>query len=220
MTTPIHFIGIKPTIDALSNIPYEGGWCLWQGKQVTVSGDDLDNLEDWLTRLQPAGSTGAYTVRLYNDPGPYEYTTPYKCSFNISLVDRYAGQGVAGYNNSLAQEIADLKKKMAESDNEAEPESIGDVILGWCKDPAQLDIVAGVIGKIMGRAPVQQLQIPQTVGSTNPAAQETDNDRLLRLSKVLDNLEKRDPKLLEHLEKLSAQDDLTLQIILSKLNSL
>lgn len=214
----IHFFGADKVIEALEKFK-SSLWALWQGRQVVVTGDSLDELEHWLESFTDAGSTALYTIRLYDVSPPYLWVTPYLCSFNFKLVDTTDGRGIAGYGGRLAERVAALEK----GGEQEEPESLGDVIMGWLKDPEQLDIVAGAIQRIFGRMPpgsptnflpMQQ----QTIGSTQPIA--TTEDRLRRLSGAIDVLEQRDPHLVEHLEKLSRLDNATFSLILQKLNAL
>jgi hypothetical protein len=216
MATAIHFIGKETSIAALSrfNCDY---WALFQNKQLVVTKDQFDELGEWMDMLGESGSSGAYTVRLYNEPGPFDWSTPYVCNFNISLNDRYAGMGITGYNNQLVQRIAALEGKKSE-DKEAKKD-FGDVVMGWLESPEDLQVIAGIIGQFMGKPAVQAIGnvSPQF---TPPAMPIDQQDKLTRLSQVLDRLEKRDPKLLDHLEKLAKLDDLTFSIIIAKLDAL
>jgi len=211
MQQGVHFIGIDKTIEALTEFAPVGGWGLFQGKQPVVTGETLDTLETWLERFAESGTTAGFTVRLYDSSPPYVWGTPYLCSFNIKVTDTYSGMGMGGYNNKLMERIEKLEKGDKEGSKD-----FGDIVMGWFENPEQLDIVAGVIRKIMGKDVNQQ-----TMGAiTDKLIPQTKDEEVQRLARALDTLEKRDPKLVKHLEQLAAMDDLTFNVVMTKLNAL
>ena len=99
-----------------------------------------------------------------------------------------------------------------------------DHIIGWFKDPEKLETAVGAIKQLFGQpgAHNEPGQIQQQTMSGFKVTNDTDanEEKLIRLSAVLDKLEGRDPKLLEHLEKLSKLDALTFNLVISKLDGL
>jgi hypothetical protein len=210
MQSGVHFIGVEKTLEALTEFTAAAGWGLFQGKQPVVTGEGLNTLETWLDRFEESGTTAGFTVRLYDTSPPYVWGTPYLCSFNIKLTDTYSGMGISGYNNKLMERIEKLEKGDKEGSKD-----FGDVVMGWFENPEQLDIVAGVIRKLMGK------ETPQTMGAiTDQLVPQSKDEQVNRLAKALDVLERRDPKLVNHLEQLAAMDDLTFNMVMTKLNAL
>jgi hypothetical protein len=146
----------------------------------------------------------------------------------FKLVDAYEGYGIAGHNTKLMDRITGLEKKVKEyEEGEGESTGLQDIIMGWFSDPQKLGQVAGAIRQLMG-GPGAPPAIPlQTVSGVRGEAQ-LPSDRDIeadakRVAAALDELEKRDPKLIDHLEalaKLAKSDPLIFQGVLSKLDAL
>lgn len=100
-----------------------------------------------------------------------------------------------------------------EEEEEEEPETIGSVLMDAIKNPNKLMELVNTFKMITGIGMNQQPM--QAIGNINPqqtntmeneTTQQTGNieERLQRLSNAIDILEKADPQLVEHLEKLAA----------------
>lgn len=205
-------------------------WALFQGKQFIASGQGDEDLSDWLDDMLPAGSTATYTLRTYEGAPPTSSgaNSDYISSFNFKLVDMYEGAGIGGHNLKLMQRIDGLEKKLAAQEEDDGDESLNDVLMGWLRDPEKLGMVVGAIRQFMGgpaaavASPVQAVSgfnVSHDAQGGNPPAEQ----KLERLAGALDKLEKSDPALVEHLEKLAtlAQNDpLIFKGVISKLDAL
>lgn len=207
-------------------------WGLFQGKQFIVGGVGSDELNDWLTGFSVAESTATYTIKIFDsDVAPTAGTAnlDYMACMTFKLVDTYEGYGIAGHTTKLMDRIAGLEKKVKEYE-EGDGEGgndLNDIIMGWFSDPQKLGQVAGAIRQLMG-GPGAPPAIPlQTVsgvrGEEQPPSDQDREAEVKKLAGALDTLEKRDPRLVEHLvklAKLSETDPLIFQGVLSKLDAL
>ncbi len=155
--------------------------------------------------------------------------------------------GTAGVVSKLQQKIDDkIAEKLgamldkAEEPDDDEPGSIdlNAIINDYAANPHKLGQAVGAIQQVVGMfknflGSGGAMQPGAAIGSLPGSAQQAQQQQQQqqqqevypdgtyeRLCAVLDRLQKRDPKLLEHLEKLAAMDDLTLTLILSKLDAL
>lgn len=228
--TGIQIIGKEQVLQRFRKFDTDA-WALFQGKQFIVSGQGEEELEDWLTDMMPAGTTATYTLRVYegNAPTSSGANTDYIASINFKLVDAYEGYGIGGHNVRLLQRMEGIEKKLAaleETDGD-ETGDIGDAVMGWLQDPAKLGMVVGAFRQFMGLPPLMGApgQAVSGFGVTHdgdggpvPAEQ-----KLARLAGALDDLEKSDLLLVEHLEKLAKlakSDPLMFKAVISKLDVL
>jgi hypothetical protein len=227
--TGVQIIGSKAVIERYGKLNYET-WALYQGKQFIVGGNNGNELSEWLSDFEATGSTAVYTLRVYDgDQIPTSSTgnADYIACLNFKVSDTYEGYGIAGHNNKLMDRIKGLEEKLERKDDNEESGGIGDIIMGWFEDPNKLAIVAGVVRQLMGGVPVPQvgaLPAPiQTISGLDPQKSTSMEDSLTRISKALDTLEKYDPQLVVHLEKLAmlaSTDTLLFKAVISKLDAL
>jgi hypothetical protein len=208
-------------------------WAILQGKQFIVGGVGIDALAEWLDDLSGAGTTATYSLRVYDaDVAPTSTTAAgnYIACVNFKLVDMYAGAGIAGHTTHLMQRIEGLEKKLdalSGADNDPpEPEnSFDNIIMGWLSSPEKLGMVVGAARQLLGMPPVPgaAAALPvQAMAGFNTSTMDTD-EKLQRLSVALDSLEKRDPLLVVHLEKLAklaADEPLIFKSVIAKLDAL
>lgn len=216
----VQFIGKDSVVDAYNDLNGVS-WGLYVGAKPVMYGSGGDSLEEWLDRFDPAGSTGVYTLRVYDCGLPVKPGTDYLAAFNFKLSDPYHGAGISGNTSKLLDRIGELEERLEGKDKDGD---IMDHIIGWFKDPEKLETAVGAIKQLFGQpgAHSEPGQIPQQTMSGFKVTNDTDanEEKLIRLSAVLDKLEGRDPKLLEHLEKLSKLDALTFNLVISKLDGL
>lgn len=218
----IQLIGKEHVLEAFDDFEYDT-WALFQGKQLLISGVGSDTLDVWLDRFKPAGSMGAYTLRIYDCDLPVKASTEYVAALNFKLQDDYNGMGIAGRSSNLMDRIGELEKKL-DGDSDEGDDLMG-VLMGWLKNPDKLETAIGAFMQLSGKQPEN---VP--AGNMQPAAitgfkLQSDNaqdseDKLERVAKALDKLEKRDPNIVEHLEKFAAMDAATFAFVMSKLDSL
>lgn len=207
-------------------------WALYQGKQFIVGGVGEDQLSDWLSDLSTAGSTATYVLRMYDTDQPPTAATgnaDYVASINFKLVDSYEGQGIHGHSVKLMQRLEAIEKKLdAEEQGEEEPGGINDVIMGWLTEPEKLGMVVGAFRQLVGMggalppAPVQAIA-GFNVGKDNEQPGADKEQQLQALARALDILEKADPKIVTHLDKiakLSQTDPMIFAGIIAKIDAL
>lgn len=207
-------------------------WALYQGKQFIVGGIGEDQLSDWLNDLSTAGSTATYVLRMYDAELPPTAATgnaDYVASINFKLVDSYEGQGIHGHSVKLMQRLDAIEKKLdAEEQGEEEPGGINDVIMGWLTEPEKLGMVVGAFRQLVGMGGALPPAPMQAIAGFNVAKDNAppgvDKEQQLQiLAKALDILEKADPKIVEHLDKLatlSQTDPLIFAGVITKVNAL
>ncbi len=199
-------------------------WALFDSKSPVLSGQGSDSLEAWLDRFMPGGSTAQYTLRIYDVDPPIKASTEYIAAFKFRLSDPYAGAGISGHTTKLLERIEGLEKRL-EGEGE-EGEGLSGIVMGWLKDPDKLETVVGAFRQLIGKEPVTDGSNPSTTIQTMAGykvtsdANQDDDKKLERLAGILDKLEKKDPKLLDHLDKLSQMDQLTFSLVISKLDAL
>lgn len=215
MAGAVQFFGIDPVIKAYT-LQQIDCWGLFQGKQLLTAGSGLDSLQQFLNMLSPGGSAAVYILKMYRgceDPDTIDDSTPANASFNFKLLGEGAGMGGNGYGNNttvLLARIAALEKEKAERDAEGEEETIKSALIGLLHEPEKIPhLIQGFKMLFGGAAPMQSLpvsvgNIPAVrAGADSQLISGTNEERLQRLSAAVSNLERNDPKILEHLEALA-----------------
>lgn len=228
--TGVQLIGKDAVLSSFGKFDGDA-WGLYQGKQFIVGGVGSDELNDWLTGFKAAESTATYTIKIFDsDVAPTASTAnaDYLACMTFKLVDTYDGYGIAGHSAKLMDRIAGLEKKVKEYEEgeDSEGTDLNDIIMGWFSDPQKLGQVAGAFRQLMGgpgAPPAIPVQTVSGVRGADPATGQDVEQRAIRLARALDELEKKDPKIVEHLEKLAnlaKSDPLIFQGVLSKLDAL
>ncbi len=217
----IQLIGKDHVLEAFDDFE-ENTWALFQGKQLLIAGVGADTLEAWLDRFHPAGSTGMYTLRIYDCDLPVKAGTEYVAALNFKLVDDYGGMGIAGRSSNLMERIAGIEKKLDGDSDDGD--DITSVLMGWLKNPDKLDTAIGAFMQLTGKSPenIPAGNLPAAVNGfkVQSDSQGDTDDKLDRVAKALDRLEKRDPKIVDHLEKFASMDAATFSFVIAKLDSL
>lgn len=228
--TGVQLIGIDAVLSRFEYFETDT-WALYQGKQFIVSGTGSETLSDWLNSFKTSGSTATYTLRIYDtDQAPTSATgnIGYIACLNFKLSDNYDGQGIAGHSKKLMDRIEALEKERTE--DEPDGEDLNSVLMGWLENPEKLGMVVGAVRQMFGMGgsmpPAAMAAAPlQTISGmgSGEVAIENDEQKLNRLAGALNRLEKADPKLLDHLEKLAKlgeTDPLLFKAVISKLDAL
>lgn len=209
----VQLIGKDSVIAAYNDLDVDT-WAILQGKQLIVSGEGGESLGAWLERFAQCGTAAIYTLRCYDtESAPDSLTagTNYIASFNFKFTDIYQPSAIGGYNNQLIGRIEELEKKLAAAKEEEsdEPDILG-AVMGWLQDPHKLQQAVGAFKMLTGGAGAVAPMPPpaQAVAGfdTSPRAQrsfEEEEQKVARLAAALDRLEKKDPHIVEHLEKLA-----------------
>jgi len=227
--TGVQLIGRKAVIERFTKFGAES-WALYQGKQFICGGAGSNDLDEWLTDFEATGSTATYTLRVYDGdqvPTSSNANADYLACLNFKIDDAYEGYGISGHNKNLMERIKGLEKKLEGGDDDEPGTDFNSVIMGWLENPEKLGMIAGAIRTLMGGSPVQPIgALPapiQTMSGVDPQNQTSMEDKLTRLSRALDTLEKHDTQLVTHLEKLAqlaSTDKLLFQAVIAKLDAL
>lgn len=229
--TGVQLIGKDTVLTAFNKLGYDY-WGLYEGKTPKVFGEGADSLADWLELFCSSGGTATYTLKIYDTetlPTSQTGNVDFVASLNFKLVDLYDGAGIAGHTNKLVQRIEGLEKKIdGAGSDDGEEEDINSVLMGWLSNPEKLGMVVGAFRQLVGSGPVAPVvsgngtaaQQSMSGFDSNNTGSATDDEKLQRLAVALDQLEKKDTKLLEHLEKLAKLDPLIFNAVISKLDAL
>lgn len=215
---PVQFYGVDEVLQAAENLKCPAWAVFWGGTNLfsKYEGNDqqesLATLNNTLEILSNSASSARYKIKFFEPDGkPIKINEKTVCnggSFTFVLTDseereskllgRSSQFGVIG---QLQQKISDLEKKLQEAEEvEEEPESIGTIFLDLLKNPGQLVQLVNVGRSLVG-LPVQNLG---AIGSIDTAQiPENIAAKADRLDNALVELEKSDPRLIEHLEKLA-----------------
>lgn len=225
--TGVQLIGRDAVVNAYEKISTQSDadvWGLFQGKQPIIFGEGADSLRGWLDDFFQAGSTAGYILRVYDTDGIPTSTTAgvgYIASINFRLIDLYDGSGIAGHSTKLMQRIEGIEKKLAGED-QADEEDLNTIIMGWLKNPEQLNQVVGAFRQLTGSGYSTPSEVGTSVQQTVSGIENTE-DKLNTLTTALDCLERKDPRLVEHivkLAKLATDDPLLFKAVITKLDAL
>jgi hypothetical protein len=245
------FIG-KHSVIAAYNRRDGGTWSLTQGKKVCATGVDANDLTEWIDIFAAAQSRAPYTLNLYGDIEPEEITATRRplASWDVMINEPgtvAAGPVVSGAVGAAGRIQKHIDEKIAEKfdvileklDDPEEPENgidIIEIIKDYAANPHKLGHVVGAIRNLLGMNNGMPAQ-PAVIGGvgarsgsqsfdTMPGAAEasqSDEQKYNRLAAVLDRLEAKDPKIIQHLEKLAdiaERDAFTFGMILQRLDAL
>lgn len=221
-----HFFGIPSVITQ-----YEGydlpTWGVFQNKHFLRAGDNADDLRKYLESL--GDSIALYSLYLYRDHDAADVRRgtehDYSFAFKLAETGGYGGgvRMAGGYGvDMVAQKMHGimsekvgriLEDELSGKKKNAKP-SFLDELVDLLHDPDRLvTIVAGVKNIFspshFSPAGVTGVDAPiRWAGTAQQPAMASEND-LVRLQNAINILEQKDPKLVEHLEKLAklAQND-------------
>lgn len=223
LSSSLHFIGKEQVLQAYHNrqIP---AWSLWCGKQFLTKGMDETELDAFLSVIWE-GSTATYTLRVYDgitNVQDIKERTESDGSFNFRLVERVDDYVPGTAKGRIEQRQVELEKKFdalmerleSPVEEEAEPETIGKVFMGFLQDPEKLERAIGTIKNLIGMVSPQPL--PQQIGNVNflhsepeinstmtTQQKELSEAQLTRLYAAIEKLVKADNGIVEHMEKLA-----------------
>jgi hypothetical protein len=245
------FIG-KNSVIAAYNRRDGGTWSLTQGKKVCATGENADDLAEWIDIFSAAQSRAPYTLNLYGDAEVSDISATRRpiASWDVMINEPGAvlsapaaggAVGAAGriqkhIDEKIAEKFDVILEKLDEPD-ETDGIDIIEIIKDYAANPHKLGHVVGAIRNLLGMnnampgqpAAISGLGSLGTVqqGYSGPDAttdaSQSDEQKYNRLAAVLDRLEAKDPKIVEHLEKLAnlaEKDPFTFEMILQRLNAL
>lgn len=199
----VQIIGKAAIVETFNECECET-FAILSGKTFIV-GSGINDLTTWIDRFCPPGVSGSFTLQTY-DCAVEEVRKNTECcsSFNCRITEMYGGAGMGGFQSTLTKRIEDLEKQKKPE----EDDRMTDALMGWLEDPEKLIQVIGAVRGLFGMgAPAQA--VPVTMGGMTPKIispgelTQTEEARYRRLAASLDDLEKNDPHIVEHLEKLA-----------------
>jgi hypothetical protein len=219
-----HFYGVPSVI-----AQYEGydlpTWGVFQNKHFLRAGDNAEDLRKYLESL--GDSVALYSLCLYDtDPENVRKNTEYHYSFAFKLAENgaYAGgvRMAGGYGGDIVMQKIQgimservgkiLEDEMSGKKKDSKP-SILDELVDLLHDPDRLVTIIAGVKNIFSSGPlpagISGVEAPmRRAGTIQQPTMPTEND-LVRLQNAINILEQRDPKLVEHLEKLAklAEDE-------------
>lgn len=216
MAAAFQIKGAENVIEAYNNRGVKA-WSIFQGKQFLTKGIDSEELQTFLDLISE-GTRAVYTLKVYDidDPKLIKEKTEADGSFNFVLQPTYS-EDRAGYiernygesnkANRLYERLGKIEEKLFAEPEEPEEKSIGSIITGLIENPGelmQLVQIGQMLGLLPQRAMPQPALVPaRTIGNAGTEQPVSNEERLQRLANAIDTLEKNDPKLIEHLEKLA-----------------
>lgn len=195
-------------------------WSLWQDKQFITTGCGSEELQTFLDIISGGDTRIVYTLKIYDGiTNSKEITdkTPCNGSFNFSLGLSYIKDPEKeNYDSKRFREIEEKIGALAENLNPPEPEeSWKDIFVGFLKEPDALIKLINAGKMILGINPGPQSagysQQPAmgAIGNINESmtrptfTPEQTQARINRLAAAIETLDKNDPGLVEHIEKLA-----------------
>lgn len=206
----------------LQLLKYDGNGPDGYKKPTIEEGQQL--LNEYLNAMYQ-GTTAIYTLRTYEDLKEGEKIKPsteYDTAFNFKINVAQQQEGLIPYtgtrgNNMIVEELRSLKAEIAaiksgEDDDDTEEPSIIGMVNDLVQEPAKLREVAESIA-IIGDVVKGFLGMPiqnrvASIGHVNRVSDissdtETQEQKLNRLQNALDELERHDPQIVDHLEQLA-----------------
>lgn len=198
-------------------------WAIWQGSNLLLSGDGKEQLSQFLDMLKGSPGNCIYTLCLYTVAAESitKKTEP-KVSYGFRLSP--AAEQIGSFPNSrygsapgadpimqaLYRKYSDKIVGMIESDFEGKAEkdpTAWEIISGHLQNPdlpQHLPAIIGAIKNLFGSVPTMGNVVPMAPAAKVAGFVDTCTEAdAVRLSIAIDQLEKADPKILEHLEKLA-----------------
>lgn len=223
MYDSVQFKGIENVIKAFEQRDVEF-WGIWQKKCLITKGMGSEELKTFLQMLIENGSGAVYTLKIFEDIDDLKKIKENSSadgSFSFRLNSDMPGTLDSSMNNyeqvnsrnKLFQRLDAIENKLnGVGEEENEPDTFYDKVIGIISDPNRLQQYVGIIKEIFSNnnpQPAAQSFRPAVaaIGNTQPvimkAHEQPTADTMERLAKALDTLEKHDPKIVDHLEKLA-----------------
>lgn len=239
----VQFSGIENVIKAFSSREVKA-WSVWNGKQFLfscVAANETDaaaDLETLLNSLEKSASA-VYTLKVYEDIARKGKTfekinekTPCHGSFNFKLV-QYDGinsmpdwmREIKEENKLLKVQNEKLLDELSNQDDDDEPKDfLGRIGAMLEQDPNKLPMLVASVQSVLNMFTKQTTQTGQPVAIGQVKEQSegfaTMNGAFNPLGNVIEQLQKKDPQLLQHLTKLASMPDTEFKYLLSILDSM
>jgi len=210
----VQFYGIDDVMQAAENLKCSC-WGIYINGRLFSKYEDTDMpaalslLQSNLEILQRSNSNGTYTLKFFElqKGQPPKINDRSVCdagSFNFKLIEpeerEQSLQKFSGINLYTKQLEERLKKLENETETIPEPETIGSALIELIKKPEDFAITVNTVRALFG-LPVQN--IGMITGIRTGTESLTEDEKLQRTANAMDSLEKHDPNLVIHLEKLS-----------------
>jgi hypothetical protein len=182
-------------------------WAVYQGKMRVRKGDGADDLAGFLDKLGNTPSGALYTLRVYDtgDLNSINDKTEAAGAFNFKLYSAMMSGYGGGANEQLHARLAAIESKLDAGGQASGKKSFGDVIMGWMETPEDLVTVIGAFKMLTGGGTppaIAGFKVTQTDTEPVQEVRQTE-EQLNRLESAIDKLEKADPRMVDHLERLA-----------------
>lgn len=207
-TKYIHFRGIPAILKAYEFRGVET-FAVFQEKMLMYKGNSKDELSQFLNMLSEDACT--YTLKVYEhiELDQVKDNTGSDGGFNFKLVNEEEDYGPHTYGNKrnkLLERLERLEAMKGLPDEIEEEETLEEAAIGMLKRPWELaelaNVVKGIFNMQPGYVPARPINTMGSTGQTMSGTQSKEQ-MLDRLERAVDTLEKHDPKIIEHLEKLA-----------------
>lgn len=216
MAIAIQLIGKQQVIEAYTNLEVDV-WAIFQSKYLMTKGAGVTMLEQFLQMLSKNGAGAIYTIKIYedlDDPRQVKEKTEASGALNFKFntqdfIDDENPQYLNKLENyKLYQEIQGLKKQIEEMGSYKEPETLEQAAIGLLGNPGELAALVMAVKELFrpGSTPAPHIPQPAQLGNINKGmnVEQLTDDNRQRLANALDVLGEKDPKIIEHLEKLAS----------------
>jgi len=232
MAKVVQFVGIENVVEAFVNRDCKI-WSLWVDRQFLFSyigesnEDAAGNLQQVLEKLEK--NRGIYTLKVYvrvKDADCVCEKDPCHGSFNFRMMAYDGDTDGTPYYRTMRDEIAALKAERdtllqevedGGSDNDGLLGKLGEIFLN---DPTKLPLMIQSVQGLINTMFTTQTKAtgqPVAISGVNPPATQVSDQQLWNTVKTL---EKKDPDLLKHLQKLLALPDPVLKQLLTALDTM
>lgn len=203
----VQFIGKSEVLDAFENRGIEV-WGLFEKKTFICGGSSVDELREFLTRLEKSNTTAIYTLKVYRDAQDADaLTDKMECngSFNFKLNSEARAVGADGSFSAIMARMDRIEQKLsgADEDEDDEPDTLESRLIGLLDEPEKLIGIIGAVKALFGggvAGAAMAAPVPAAVGAFNDRQGEQENERLF---KAIEVLKKTDPLIVDHLGKLA-----------------
>lgn len=201
--------------------------------QINDLDSSLQFLEKILSSLESTGNEAAYTIKFFEHEGNKDLkikeNSPCDGSFNFRLIEEEERQQrktlYQGTSNKVLEKLEGIENRLLQIEQGhveevEEDNTLQGQIVGMLKEPSRLNEFIAALANaksLLGIGPAA----PAYVGNINRAGQIlnqvtaaapapvqnlslTEEQKLQRLGNAIDTLEKNDPQIVDHLEKLAS----------------
>lgn len=190
-------------------------WAIFQGTQFLFKyeGTDLQESLQFLTQVLTCieKSDALYRIQFYDSdnkqPVKIKSNTQYDGSFNFKMTapevreNRMLGYAASQVESKLLARIDALEKKLAEPEQEEEPQTLGSALVDLVNRPGDVAMFVNMFRGLVGKPVIDFGTMGAVTQATGEAVNE--EDKMNRIGNAIDQLESADPHFLNNIEALA-----------------